>query len=162
MTKRLAIVGCGKMGRLVEQLAPEYGFSVAAKFRSEGNASGAALTSDSLKDAEVAIEFTAPDAAAENLMRLAEANIPTVTGTTGWFSRMNEVRSAEQRIAGVGTEFFDRTEFISRSRYGSGAAFCAAGGVRCVGVGDSSLREKRRAVGNIAGACGGHEAGRVR
>ena len=69
MSVPLAIVGCGKMGRLVEQLAPEYGFTVPAKF-SRGNI--ATLSRESLHGASVAIEFTTPASAPSNLRRLAE------------------------------------------------------------------------------------------
>ena len=64
MSTPLAILGCGKMGRLVEQLAPEYGFDVRERF-SRSNITS--LSRDSLRGASVAIEFTAPAAASENL-----------------------------------------------------------------------------------------------
>jgi len=80
MSTRLALVGCGKMGKLVEQLAPEYSFAVCAKFSSSNIQS---LSRDSLQGAEVAIEFTTPAVAGENLRRLAGLGVNTVCGTTG-------------------------------------------------------------------------------
>jgi len=89
MSTPLAIVGHGKMGRLVEQLAPEYGFRVASTFSRNNIAS---LSRDSLHDAAVAIEFTAPASAANNIRRLVELGINTVSGTTGWYEDLPEIR----------------------------------------------------------------------
>jgi 4-hydroxy-tetrahydrodipicolinate reductase len=83
MTK-LAIVGYGKMGRMIEQLAPSYGFAVASKIDlgdDIGKASGA----------DVAIEFTTPAAAPANLAALAAMRVPAVCGTTGWFSELPRI-----------------------------------------------------------------------
>jgi 4-hydroxy-tetrahydrodipicolinate reductase len=87
----LVIVGCGKMGRLVEQLAPEYGFDVRAKF---SGANIAGLSHESLRGAKVAIEFTAPGAAADNIQRLAALGVNTVCGTTGWYEELPHIRQA--------------------------------------------------------------------
>ena len=91
---RLGIVGYGKMGRLIEQLAPEYGLVVTAKCNSRTNAEGRALTQDTLGEVDVVLEFTTPAAAPLNLLRLAKMGIPTVTGTTGWMARLPEVQEA--------------------------------------------------------------------
>ena len=89
MNTTLAIVGCGKMGRLVEQLAPEYGFAVNARF-SRSNI--ATLSRESLQGASIAIEFTAPSAAPENLRRLAALGVNTICGTTGWYEELPKIR----------------------------------------------------------------------
>ncbi len=89
MSTPLAIVGCGKMGRLVEQLAPEYGFEVRAKFSRSNIAS---LSREALRDATVAIEFTDRAAAFENLPRLAALGVNTVCGTTGWYDGLPQIR----------------------------------------------------------------------
>jgi 4-hydroxy-tetrahydrodipicolinate reductase len=87
----LAIVGCGKMGRLVEHLAPEHGFDVRAKFsRSNINT----LSRESLCGTQVAIEFSAPAAAPGNLRRLAALGVSTVCGTTGWYEELPQIRPA--------------------------------------------------------------------
>lgn len=98
MKRQLAIVGTGKMGRLIEQLAPEYGFEVRTKCDSKINANGCRLMREALAAVEVAVEFTNAGAAPENLKRLAEAGVPVVTGTTGWFSRLDEVREAVEKF----------------------------------------------------------------
>lgn len=87
----LAIVGCGKMGRLVEQLAPEFGFEVRAQF---SRADIGSLSRESLKGATTGIEFTAPAAAPENLRRLAALGVNTVCGTTGWYEQLPQVRES--------------------------------------------------------------------
>ena len=74
---KLAIVGYGKMGRLIDQLAPEYDFAVHTRIDLGGDVQQAA-------GADVAIEFTAPDAVAGNVEKLAAMRVPVVVGTTGW------------------------------------------------------------------------------
>jgi 4-hydroxy-tetrahydrodipicolinate reductase len=91
MSIPLAIVGTGKMGSLVEALAPDCGLEVRARF-DLGNI--ATLSRESLNGASVAIEFTAPAVAPENLCRLAALGVNTVCGTTGWYDHLPEVRSA--------------------------------------------------------------------
>jgi 4-hydroxy-tetrahydrodipicolinate reductase len=91
MSTPLAIVGCGKMGRLVEQLAPEYGFEVCAKF-SRSNVDS--LSRQLLRGAEVAIEFSTPAGAPENLRKLANFGVNTVCGTTGWYAELPQIRKA--------------------------------------------------------------------
>jgi 4-hydroxy-tetrahydrodipicolinate reductase len=91
MSAPLAIVGYGKMGHLVEQLAPQYGFAVKAKFNS---ANIHELSAASLNSANVAIEFSTPDAAPANLAALASQGVNTICGTTGWQTELREVRAA--------------------------------------------------------------------
>lgn len=76
---RLAIIGDGKMGRMVRALAEEQGISVTAFLGPD-----ARITTSSLNGADVAIEFTQPDAAAANVRACAAAGVPVVSGTTGW------------------------------------------------------------------------------
>jgi 4-hydroxy-tetrahydrodipicolinate reductase len=84
---KLAIVGYGKMGKLIEQLAPEYGFTVHARV-------DVGYSPDLLKGSDVAIEFSSPDAVLGNIETLAALGIPAVVGTTGWLEHMDRVRSA--------------------------------------------------------------------
>jgi len=82
---KLAIIGYGKMGRLIEQLAPEAGFTVHCRLDA----------GDDLRQADgadVAIEFTAPDAVAGNVESLATLGVPVVVGTTGWVAELERVR----------------------------------------------------------------------
>jgi 4-hydroxy-tetrahydrodipicolinate reductase len=75
------------MGRLIEQLAPEYGFTIHARLDVDYNP-------DLLKGSDVAIEFSTPHAALGNIEGLAALGIPTVVGTTGWLDHMDRVRAA--------------------------------------------------------------------
>ena len=99
---RLALVGHGKMGRLIEQFAPDCGFEVALTLDRAGNANAAAITPERFAGIDVAIEFSTPEAAPQNLIRLALANVPAVTGTTGWLQSLPEVAGAvEQSNTGL-------------------------------------------------------------
>lgn len=81
----LAIVGYGKMGRLVDQLAPEYGFDVTARVDIGRD--------ESLAGADVAVEFSIPSAVLGNIRKVAAARIPIVVGTTGWGEHLAEAKS---------------------------------------------------------------------
>lgn len=94
---KLALVGHGKMGRLIEQLAPEYGFQIAMVLNGTDNADGSAITAEAFRDVDVAIEFSTPEAAPRNLKRLASAKVPTVTGTTGWLQHLADISSAFEK-----------------------------------------------------------------
>jgi 4-hydroxy-tetrahydrodipicolinate reductase len=94
MSPGLAIVGNGKMGRLIAQLAPEYGFDVRAKFTRENNLHDAAVAPESLQGIDAAVEFTTPDSAPGNLRRLASLGINTVCGTTGWFEHLPAIHES--------------------------------------------------------------------
>jgi 4-hydroxy-tetrahydrodipicolinate reductase len=85
--KKLAIVGYGKMGRLIEQLAPEYDFAIHARIDVNDDFEKA-------RGAHVAIEFTMPEAVAGNVEKLAQLGLPMVIGTTGWAKEMDRVRAA--------------------------------------------------------------------
>jgi 4-hydroxy-tetrahydrodipicolinate reductase len=97
----LAIVGYGKMGRLIERLAPEYGFDVKLRLNRENNAEFQGLTKQTLSGIDVAVEFSNGEVAAENVVRLAQAGINAVVGTTGWLEQLPCVRKAVER-AGTG------------------------------------------------------------
>ena len=92
-TLRLAIVGDGKMGRAIADLARERAFEVTALIGAADNARGAAITRARLGDADVIIEFTEPAAAPENILAAVRAGYPVVTGTTGWADRLDAVAS---------------------------------------------------------------------
>jgi 4-hydroxy-tetrahydrodipicolinate reductase len=94
MTKGLAIVGNGKMGKLVDVLAPAFDFEVRARFATHNNVHASGLTREALQHVDVAIEFSTPESAPDNLLRLASLGIPAVTGTTGWYDHLLAVRDA--------------------------------------------------------------------
>ncbi|HTS88628.1 MAG TPA: dihydrodipicolinate reductase C-terminal domain-containing protein [Gemmatimonadales bacterium] len=88
---RLALIGFGRMNRAIAELAGSRGHTVGTVITGAENRGGAALTAQRLQGTDVAIEFTRPDQAADNLLRLASLAIPTVSGTTGWMDRLPEV-----------------------------------------------------------------------
>ncbi len=94
MSQGLAIVGYGKMGKLIERLAPEYGFEVRARFSGGENPGGAGLSHETLRGIDAAVEFTSPEAAPVNIRRLALLGINSVVGTTGWFEQLPPARDA--------------------------------------------------------------------
>jgi len=93
MPKNLAIVGYGKMGRLIEQLAPEADFRVPLKLDIEENAGQRGITAEHFRGIDVAIEFSTPETAVANLERLCAIGVPTVVGTTGWYDELERVRA---------------------------------------------------------------------
>lgn len=97
----IAIVGYGKMGRLIEQLAPEYGCEVVLKLDEYNNANGEGITRESFAGVDAAIEFSTPEVAVSNIRRLAGAGVNTVVGTTGWTQHLDEVRAVVES-AGTG------------------------------------------------------------
>jgi len=98
---RIVIVGSGKMGRAVAALAEQRGHTVHALIGSAENASGSALTAERLRGADVAVEFTRPEAAAANVTRLVAAGVPVVCGTTGWEAERAEVTALVERSDGA-------------------------------------------------------------
>jgi 4-hydroxy-tetrahydrodipicolinate reductase len=88
---RLLIVGRGRMGRIVEALSAEYGFTLAGAVDA-----AEAAEPDAWPDADVAIDFSLADAVPVNVPRLAARGIDVVIGTTGWGEREAEVRRAAE------------------------------------------------------------------
>ncbi len=98
----IAIVGYGKMGKIIERIASERGHSVVARFDIDNNVNGEGLTAESLADADVAIEFSTPEAVLNNIRRLASLRVPTVVGTTGWYNQLDGVKQlVESREAAL-------------------------------------------------------------
>src|ERR1700722_7748029 len=93
----LAIVGYGKMGRLIEQLAPEYGFDVKLRLDVDNNANFEGLTEENFRGIDAAVEFSTPATAPENIERLARLGVNVVVGTTGWFDQLDRVRAVVEK-----------------------------------------------------------------
>lgn len=95
---RILLVGHGRMGKLVEQLAPDYGCQVSGIVTSVEGAKGIA---DAPGAFDVAIDFTAPGAVVANLAELAERGLNVVIGTTGWQEQERALRALVER-QGIG------------------------------------------------------------
>lgn len=87
------------MGKIVERLAPDYGFDVVGRLDDTNNIGGVGIPS--APEADVAIEFSVPSAVAENLPKLAARRMNVVIGTTGWHEHEGEMRKAA-KDAGIG------------------------------------------------------------
>lgn len=89
---QLALLGYGKMGRTIAQLAPQRGFEVRLVMDIDVNAAGAGVTKENFKGIDVCIEFTEPKSVIENIRRVASVGCNLVVGTTGWLDHLDEVR----------------------------------------------------------------------
>jgi 4-hydroxy-tetrahydrodipicolinate reductase len=86
---KIALIGYGKMGKMIEQIALGRGHEVVCKLSHESNAK----EWKAISKADVAIEFTKPDSAIENIKKCFALNIPVVVGTTGWYEKLDEIKS---------------------------------------------------------------------
>lgn len=93
----LAIVGYGKMGRLIEQFAPEYGFNVKLKLDEFNNAGFEGITEANFRGIDAAIDFSIPSAVRRNVEGIAALGVNMVIGTTGWQEQADAVKAAVAR-----------------------------------------------------------------
>ena len=94
---KLAIVGYGKMGKLVESLAPLYGFEVALKLDEFNNARGEGVTAANFQGVDVAIDFSIPAAVRPNAEAISALGVNLVVGTTGWLEHAGAVKAAIEK-----------------------------------------------------------------
>lgn len=99
--RKLAIIGDGRMGGAVEQLARAGGWDVVAIIGMKGNEGAKGITRESLRGAEVAVEFTEPAAAAANATACLLAGCPVVVGTTGWHAALPGVEKLARESGGA-------------------------------------------------------------
>lgn len=102
---KIALIGYGKMGKAIEQVASKKGHEIVLKISEENLGD---FTTANLSKADVAIEFTEPHAAFENVLKCFEANVPVVCGTTGWYQQLEE---AKKICAEKNHSFFHATNF---------------------------------------------------
>src|SRR5260370_25552289 len=93
----LAIVGYGKMGKLIEQLAPEYGFHVKLKLDEFNNANFEGLTPQHFQGVDVAIDFSIPAAVAINVEGISALGVNIVVSTTGWLGQADRGKAAREK-----------------------------------------------------------------
>jgi 4-hydroxy-tetrahydrodipicolinate reductase len=87
---KIAILGYGKMGRIIEKFATERGHDIVLKVNIDNMED---LTVDNLQKADVAIDFSTPDSALSNIELCFDAKLPIVVGTTGWYGHLQEVKN---------------------------------------------------------------------
>ncbi len=92
----LALLGHGKMGKLVEELARRKGLTVQLILDAGNNAHHQGLTAENLKAIDVCIDFTTPEAVIGNIERLSRLGKKMVVGTTGWHKELDRVRAMVQ------------------------------------------------------------------
>jgi 4-hydroxy-tetrahydrodipicolinate reductase len=98
---RIALLGYGKMGKLVETIALREGWEVGPRIDIQDNVEGAGITAASMSGVDVAIEFSQPDAVVSNIEAAAREGVNIVVGTTGWADQRGRVEKIVQ-AAGIG------------------------------------------------------------
>lgn len=89
--RSIAIIGDGKMGQAIRDLAQAKGWKISALLGERESAGGSGITRSTLGDADVALEFTEPKAAVANITAALRAGVPVVAGTTGWYQELPAV-----------------------------------------------------------------------
>ena len=97
---RLVILGDGRMGRAIEDLAAAHGFEMEAVFGREVVTGDERRVTAALATSDVAVEVSVPAAAVENVHLCLEAGCAVVVGTTGWYDRLPEVEARVNETAG--------------------------------------------------------------
>lgn len=90
---KIALLGYGKMGRLIEQFALNRGHEIVLKISSQQFDQ---LNTSNLQQADLAIDFSAPHVALDHIDACFKANVPLVMGTTGWYNQLSQIRQACQ------------------------------------------------------------------
>jgi 4-hydroxy-tetrahydrodipicolinate reductase len=85
----IALIGYGKMGKAIEKIALEKGHYIGLKISSQNLHD---LTTDNLSKCDVAIEFTNPHSAVQNIQTCLAAGIPVISGSTGWLDQLDEIK----------------------------------------------------------------------
>ena len=101
----IAIIGYGEMGREIEKICRARGHNIVCTIDVNEEDK---FKSDEFKSADVAIEFTSPDSALNNYKKAFAANVPVVSGTTGWLNNIDEVKDACEKD---GQTFFYASNF---------------------------------------------------
>lgn len=87
---KIALIGYGKMGKAIEEIALQKGHDIVLKIDIQNSHD---LTESNLKKADVAIEFTGPHSAFENVKKCIEWGVPVVSGSTGWLEQWNIIQT---------------------------------------------------------------------
>lgn len=95
---KIGLFGYGKMGRAIESLAPEHGAEIVWRLDVENRAEA---TSELLRQADVAVEFTRPEAAFDNVILCLQNGLPVVSGTTGWLEKLPEAQDFCRKNGGA-------------------------------------------------------------
>jgi 4-hydroxy-tetrahydrodipicolinate reductase len=91
---RIALLGYGKMGKLIERLAKEQGDEIVVILDEHNNAHASGIRKEAFANVDVAIDFSSAGCVEENVVALAMHGVNTVIGTTGWSGRLTHIREA--------------------------------------------------------------------
>lgn len=94
----IALIGYGKMGHIIEEIATSRGHQIVSIIDIDNKAD---MDSDAFRSADVAIEFTRPESAIENIFKCFEVGVPVVAGTTGWLDKLEEVKAEMKKKNGT-------------------------------------------------------------
>ncbi len=94
---KIAIVGYGKMGKMVERVALERGHEIAVKLDDINNSNFEGITEENFRGVDAAIDFSIPSAAIPNIEKIASLKVNLVVGTTGWLDSMDDVKAAVEK-----------------------------------------------------------------
>ena len=94
---KIALIGYGKMGHAIEEIALSKGHVIVLKVSIENTEDN---TIANIRQADVAIEFTGPESAYDNIQRCLDAGVPVVSGSTGWLDRFEDIRQLCQQKQG--------------------------------------------------------------
>lgn len=86
---RIALIGYGKMGRMIEETALQRGHAIALRIDKDNESD---FTKEALAEADVAIEFTAPDSAYGNVKKCIDFGVPVISGSTGWNAKLDALK----------------------------------------------------------------------
>jgi 4-hydroxy-tetrahydrodipicolinate reductase len=87
---KIALIGYGKMGHMIEEIAIQRGHEVVLKIDVNNPQD---LNKETISKADVAIEFTNPESAFQNVMKVLEFGVPVVSGSTGWNNKLDEAKN---------------------------------------------------------------------
>lgn len=93
----IALIGYGKMGKAIEAIALERGHTISAKIDTHNHNE---LTGPAFQKSDVAIEFTSPNSAVQNISASIKAGVPVVCGSTGWLQQLEEVKQQVMAVNG--------------------------------------------------------------
>ena len=118
---KIALIGYGKMGMAIEDIALQKGHELVLKINIENTED---LTMENLRKADVAIEFTGPESAYDNLVKCMDAGVPVVCGSTGWLEKWEAIKNLCKQKDGsliyasnysIGVNlFFDVNKYLGR------------------------------------------------
>lgn len=85
---KIALIGYGKMGKAIEEIAIAKGDDIVLKIDFDNQQE---FTTGAIQKADVAIEFTSPHSAVDNIKKCLDAGVPVVCGSTGWLQQLDEI-----------------------------------------------------------------------